>query len=246
MIQPSANGTVNGRFTGRGYVPALRSPHPLGAFLPAIYQLKHPFEGMEDRAALLFDEPPFVMRWTEGLDLILAPIFSSLDNFEAYLDPGVAPLDFLDWLGTWMGLIIDETWPIERRRTFVSQANALYRMRGTPKGLAAHVQIFTGGGVTILERGGTAWSSVSGGKLPGSTGFDMIVRVRVDDPSQVDAARLDALVAAAKPAHLSHKVEVVALAAPAPAPPPAVETPPPPPPDAPPSETGEAPPGQPE
>jgi hypothetical protein len=42
------------------------------------------------------------------------------------------------------------------------------------------------------------------------------VRVTVRKTSDVDVARLDALVAAAKPAHLGHTVEVVAAGRPAP------------------------------
>ena len=192
MIQLIGNGATNGH--GRAAVRSLVSPHPLGAFLPALYQ-----------------EDEFAQRWTSGLDDVLAPIFSSLDNFEAYLDPGLAPADFLDWLATWMGLVADETWPVERRRAFVSSASELYRMRGTARGLAAHVQILSGGEVEIVEHGGSAWSAKNGADLPGSTGFDVTVRVRIADPSSVDAAKVDALVAAAKPAHLTHKVEVVSL-----------------------------------
>ncbi len=198
MIQPHTNSSPDGR--GPNGARRLISPHPLGGYLPALYQ-----------------EDDFAQRWTSGLDMVLAPIFGAMDNFEAYLDPGLAPVDFLDWLATWMGLVADETWPVERRRAFVSQASALYRIRGTPKGLATHVQLFSGGEVEILERGGTAWSVTTGAALPGSQGYDMVVRVRVDDPGSVDVARLDALVGAAKPAHLAHKVEVVG-AAPVPSP----------------------------
>jgi phage tail-like protein len=211
-MSPSASGG-NGTSTRRAHVPSLSSPHPLGGFLPALYQ-----------------EDEFAQAFTGGLDGVLAPIFNSLDNFEAYLDPRVAPEDFLDWLGTWMGLVVDETWPLERRRAFVAEASALYRRRGTPKGMAAHVKLFTGGEVEILERGGTAWSAQSGGKLPGSAGFDMLVRVRVDDPAQVDRTRLDALVAAAKPAHLAHRVEVIPKTPPPTAAPPAPPSGPPAPP----------------
>lgn len=220
MIQLNGKAALNGH--ARAAVKALVSPHPLGMYMPALYQ-----------------EDPFAQAWLSGLDDVLAPIFSSIDNFVAYLDPDLAPPDFLDWLATWMGLVADETWPVERRRAFVSSASQLYRMRGTAKGLAAHVQIFSEGEVAILERGATAWSVTNGAPLPGSNGFDMVVRVTVADPSTVDAAKLDALVAAAKPAHLTHKVEVVssapaprrrpAPAAPAPAPaepaPPAHEPP---------------------
>lgn len=230
MVQRASFASANGQLVeGRAYVPGLVSPHPLGKFLPGIYHLsaplgRDPYPGQE----------PFVLRMTAALDLVLAPLFSSLDNFEAYLDPKLAPLDFLDWLGTWVGLVADETWPIARRREFVAQASALYRIRGTPKGLATHVQIFTGGEVEILERGGTSYSTESGAGLPGSPGSDMIVRVRVEDPTKVDQARLNALVAAAKPAHLAHKVEVLSSKEPAPAPPAPIVTEPVP--DAPPSE----------
>jgi phage tail-like protein len=179
-------------------VPALISPHPLGTFLPALYH-----------------EDAFAQSFTAGLDTVLAPIFSSLDNLESYLDPGLAPEDFLDWLGGWVGLVADETWPPERRRAFVSRAHELYRMRGTAKGLAAHVELFTGGQVEIEEPGGTSWSVTTGSALPGSAGFSFLVRVRVVDPATVDVLRLTALVAAAKPAHLTHRVEVVEKAPPA-------------------------------
>jgi len=193
VIQVASNGALNGR--GRASARSLVSPHPLGGYLPALYQ-----------------EDEFAQRWMSGLDGVLAPIFSSIDNFDAYLDPNLAPADFLDWLATWMGLVADETWPVERRRAFVSSASELYRMRGTARGLAAHVQIFSGGEVEIVEHGASAWSATNGAPLPGSSGFDIVVRVEVADPSTVDVAKLDALVAAAKPAHLTHKIEVVSSA----------------------------------
>ncbi len=189
---------LGGGAPNRAAVPALISPHPLGTFLPALYQ-----------------EDAFAQSFTAGLDTVLAPIFSSLDNLESYLDPGLAPEDFLDWLGGWVGLVVDETWPLERRRAFVLRAHELYRVRGTAKGLAANVELFTGGQVEIEEPGGTSWSVTTGSALPGSAGFSFLVRVRVDNPATVDEPLLNALVAAAKPAHLTHRVEVVGKAPPA-------------------------------
>jgi len=222
MIQVASNGALNGH--GRAAVKSLVSPHPLGGYLPALYQ--------EDQLA---------QAWLSGLDDVLAPIFSSIDNFDAYLDPGLTPADFLDWLATWMGLVADETWPVERRRAFVSSASELYRMRGTARGLAAHVLIFSAGEIEILEHGGTSWSATNGAPLPGSIGFDVVIRIKVSDPSTVDKAKVDALVASAKPAHLTHRVEV-ASSAPAPtrrrAAPATSEAPPPP--EEPPAEAGES------
>jgi phage tail-like protein len=184
--------------SSRAAVQALISPHPLGGYLPALYH-----------------EDAFAQSLTAGLDDVLAPVFSSLDNLESYLDPALAPEDFLDWLGGWVGLVVDETWPLERRRAFISRAHELYRVRGTAKGLAAHVELFSGGEVEIQEPGGASWSVTSGGALPGSSSFEVLVRVRVENPASVDQPRLNALIAAAKPAHLTHRVEVVGKAPPA-------------------------------
>ena len=176
----------------RGLVPGLASPHPLGPTLPAIYH-----------------DDDFAQRFLGALDDVLAPIFSTLDNFTSYLDPQLTPDDFLEWLATWVGIGLDETWDSARKREIVARAVELYRMRGTAAGLAAQVSIQTGGEVEIIENGGTAWSVDAGGELPGSPDPLVVVRVAVDDPKSVDAGRLDLLVAAAKPAHVPHRVEVV-------------------------------------
>jgi phage tail-like protein len=176
----------------RGLIPGLVSPHPLGPTLPAIYH-----------------DDDFAQRFLGALDDVLAPIFSTLDNFPTYLDPWLTPDDFLDWLATWVGIALDDTWDEARRREIVARAVELYRMRGTAAGLAAQVEIQTGGQVEIIENGGTAWSVDAGGELPGSPEPLVVVRVVVDDPKSVDAGRVDQLVAAAKPAHVPHRVEVV-------------------------------------
>jgi phage tail-like protein len=177
---------------GRGLVKSLISPHPLAEALPALFQ-----------------EDGFTQRFMSAFDAALAPIFVTLDNLPAYLDPWLAPVDFLEWLGSWFGLVLDEGWSVERRRAVLANAFELYRMRGTAKGLKAQVEIFTGGTAEIIDTGGVTTSTTAGEALPGSPNFAVMVRVSVDDPSAINAAALDALVAAAKPAHLTHKVEVV-------------------------------------
>jgi phage tail-like protein len=173
-------------------VPGLLSPHPLGERLPAMY--------LEDS---------FVQRLAGALDEVVAPVFSSLDNLPAYLDPDIAPEDFLQWLGTWVGMTLDESWPLERRRAVLAAATGLYRVRGTARGLAAHLRLLTGAEVDIVETGGTAWSTSADPEPPGSPNFAMVVRLIARDLGEADLPRLDALVAAAKPAHVLHRVEIV-------------------------------------
>jgi phage tail-like protein len=182
----------------RGGLVGLGSPYPLGPTLPAIYQ-----------------DDDFAQRMLDALDQVIAPIYSTIDNFHAYLDPWLAPDDFLEWLALWVGIGLDESWDEARRRTVVARAVELYRMRGTAAGLAGQVEIQTGGSVEIVENGATGWSVDPGGEMPGSPEPLVVVRVTVPDPRSVDATRLDALVAAAKPAHVMHRIELVKGAAPA-------------------------------
>jgi phage tail-like protein len=176
----------------RGLVRSLISPHPLGQSLPSLYQ-----------------EDDFTQRFVSAFDTALAPIFAALDNFPAYLDPWLAPEDFLEWLGGWFGIVLDESWSPARRRALVSRAFEFYRMRGTASGLKEQVEVLTGGTVDLHETGGVASSTSAGTALPGSPNFAILVRVTVDDPSKINLARLDRLVMAAKPAHVTHKVEIV-------------------------------------
>jgi phage tail-like protein len=176
----------------RGTVNGLGTPHPIIEMMPAIYQEDH-----------------FTGRFTAGLDDVLAPILSTLDCLDAYVDPALAPADFVDWLSTWVGIPLDENTPLERRRTLVAHAVRLHRMRGTVSGLRAQVELLTGGEVDLSDSGGVSWSTDPGGPLPGQDTPRLAVRVRVADPEQIPAGLLDGVVTWAKPAHVVHRVEVV-------------------------------------
>jgi phage tail-like protein len=177
----------------RAGVDGLATPHPLQALLPAVFQ-----------------EDPFTGGLAAGLDEVLAPVFVTLDCLAAYVDPRLAPEDFLSWLAAWVGVELDESWPVERRRELVLRAVQILGMRGTVEGLLAQVEIFTGGVAQVSESGGVAWSQTAGGALPGEPQPRMAVRVIVDHPDAVSVRALDQLVAAAKPGHVVHQVEVVA------------------------------------
>jgi phage tail-like protein len=176
----------------RGLVEGLSSPHPMGPTLPALYQ-----------------DDEFAQRMLAGLDAVLAPIFATLDNLDAYLDPWTTPPDFLGWLAGWVGVALDDAWDDRRRRAVVARAVDLHLMRGTAASLAAQVEIQTGGTVEIIESGATSWSVDPGGELPGSAEPLVVVRVTVPDPKAVDTQRLDSLVMAAKPAQVLHRIEIV-------------------------------------
>lgn len=188
MVTASALG--QGR-SGRGTVPGLATARPLRELLPAIYQ----------------EEDPFVLRFTGALDEVLAPAMSTLDCLEAYVDPRLAPEDFLEWLAGWVGVLVDERASEQRRRDLVANAVALHRMRGTAAGLRAQLELLTGGTVDVVDSGGVSWSTTPGADLPGEDLPRLAVRVTGADAGLLRA--VESVVAASKPAHVVHRAEVV-------------------------------------
>ena len=174
----------------RGAVAGLGSPHPLGPALPGLYQ--------EDELA---------QRFMSAFDEVFAPVLCTLDNIDAYFDPRLAPADFLAWLGSWLGLALDENWPPSQVRTLIAEAAGLFRWRGTVKGLAAHLAIYLGAAAEIQETGGVSWSGIPNAPMAGAAPHLTVV-VRMPDPSAADLARIHGIIAANKPAHVSHELRV--------------------------------------
>ena len=178
----------------RATVDGLATPHPLGHLLPGLYH-----------------DNDLAQRFTGALDTVLAPVLATLDSSDAYVDPRLAPLDFVEWLAEWVGVELDASWPQSRQRSLVARAGELYAWRGTVRGVTEAVAIYTGVEPEVSETGGTAWAGgpPPSGRLPGDPAGLLLVRVRVPPGEPIDAGRLDRLVAAAKPAHIAHKVEIV-------------------------------------
>ena len=175
----------------RGMVAGMASAVPFIRMLPAVYQ-----------------EDEFADRFVGGFDDVLAPVLSTLDCLVDYFDPYLAPEDFLEWIAGWVGISLEEGWPIERRRAVVATAVEMYRMRGTVAGLRANLQVLTGGQVEIADSGGVASSKNPAADMPGEASPRLAVRIRVHDPAGVPMDLVDSAVAAAKPAHVVHRVEV--------------------------------------
>jgi phage tail-like protein len=175
----------------RAMIEGLETPHPIGMELPG-----------------LFHDDDFSQRFTGALDEVLAPIYVTLDAIEAYVDPWLAPEDFLSWLSEWMGISVDEDLPEERKRMLVARAAELHTWAGTARGLETLVECYTGTRPTVEDSGATSWSSLPGGDLPGTSDHKVTVRLAVADPTTIDTARVERLVVAFVPAHVVATVEV--------------------------------------
>jgi phage tail-like protein len=174
----------------RAGVDGLRPPHSLAAGLPGA------FFGND-----------FTRELVRSFDQVLAPVFATLDDFDAYLDPQYAPEDFLRWLAGWFGFPIDERWPANRLRAHLADAVEALVWRGTVRGVAAAVRAYTGQAPQVVDSGGVSGSARPLGALPGEPRPALLVRV-VDPEGILDVAVVDRLVAEVKPAHVPHEIVV--------------------------------------
>ena len=75
-------------------------------------------------------------------------IFGSLEETlnigYTFYDPYETPEHFLPWLASWTAMILEEDWPIAKKRRLIKRAVELYRIRGTLRGLKLFISLFTG------------------------------------------------------------------------------------------------------
>jgi phage tail-like protein len=83
----------------------------------------------------------FALGFVGALERVLDPSAALLDNLPAHLQPELAPADVLELVAAWLGLELDETWPIEQRRLLVRHAPELARRRGTRAGMELALQL---------------------------------------------------------------------------------------------------------
>lgn len=77
-----------------------------------------------------------------------------LDGIHLYFDPYETPEDFLPWLAGWTAMIVEEDWPLAKKRRLIKKAIELYKIRGTTKGLKLFISLFTGHEPEVIEN---AW-----------------------------------------------------------------------------------------
>lgn len=84
-----------------------------------------------------------------------------IDHGELYYTPGLAPVSFLPWLGSWIGFDIEADLPEYRKRHLLAVALGLFQKRGTMRALREYLQIYSG---ATPERGGEVKISEHRGK----------------------------------------------------------------------------------
>ncbi len=113
----------------------------------------------------VYQEDPLFMLLCAAFDDLVAPLVTAVDCFDAYLDPYLAPADFLPWLADLVGYQGPVRQGSEAERARIASAVWDHARRGTPLGVreaaarAAGVPVEQ---VQLDDPGGTRWSAVAG------------------------------------------------------------------------------------
>jgi len=88
-------------------------------------------------------------------EMQLGKILSTLPRdkiiVQTKIGPKATPKEFLDWLGQWLDLGIEEDWKPEVKRKLIRKASSLYQKKGTPAALTQFIEIVTGRRPLIRE-----------------------------------------------------------------------------------------------
>jgi phage tail-like protein len=199
-------------------MPDARTPSSLLEYLPEIYG-EDEFLGRYLAAfeKILLGRDDGVRFDFRGLEQIVAGLDRYFTPQATPAVPYEAPKEFLPWLSGWVALTLRADLDELRQRDFISRAVSLYRLRGTKRGIAEAVQIYTRLGVTIDESS-TAFqiadhSTVGvdtflGGGAPHY--FRVLTRLSTTDPAQLKKQTqvVTDIINMEKPAHTHFVLEV--------------------------------------
>jgi phage tail-like protein len=145
----------------------------------------------------------FLARYLLIFETIFEPVSRTVANIPDYFDPNIAPSDVLPWLGSWLGLVLDERWPDARRRELIRSAAHLYRWRGTRRGLEEFIRVYTGIVPEITE---PTLSEISASR---DLAFRFTVRLTVPAGAELDRDLLEQIIDLEKPAFAAGTLEII-------------------------------------
>lgn len=157
----------------------------------------------------IYQENDFGVRFVGSLEPLLDPIVALLDSLPAHVDPSLAPEDMLALLANWLGLEVDEAWPVERKRELVRRGDELARRHGTRAGLELTLKIaFPEHPLRVEDSGEVTWEGKAAKKADKSgAGFVVYCDAPLDEHELGAVSRL---IEQVKPVNVTYKLRVKA------------------------------------
>lgn len=181
--------------------------------LPALYR-EALWDLRDDVAG--YQDPPFFERFLLGFEDTIEPLQQTLNQLDRLFGPYSTPPDFVLWLGAWVAMPLDENWPEMRRRKLIKEAVNLYRWRGTKKGLARYIQIYTGyepdiqdqpvDGMKLGPEAKLGSKEAVLGNVPSHT---FVVTLSHPDPDKINEQTIHDIIRYEKPAHTAYALRIV-------------------------------------
>jgi phage tail-like protein len=131
--------------------------HGTGRASPRIRSLRaeHPSHDLLRRIPKTFSRDErvasFLRRYLALFDGTLGDLEARSDARAILLDPHAAPEEVLPWLASFLGLALDERWPLHARRQLIAETPQLWRARGTVAGLSRFLELYLGVAPVIVE-----------------------------------------------------------------------------------------------
>ncbi|GMU59043.1 MAG: hypothetical protein AMXMBFR34_08060 [Myxococcaceae bacterium] len=94
----------------------------------------------------------FLQRYLAPAEGLLTQLETRAALRHVLVSPDAAPPELLPWLGSFLGLVMDQRWPTSVRRAFLCEAASLFRRRGTLWSLKRMLGIVLGVEPAIIER----------------------------------------------------------------------------------------------
>jgi phage tail-like protein len=120
----------NGRNSPR--LQALRAYYPrfsyLRQYLPAVYQ-SDPVSAS------------FLDRYLANVEGFFTVLEGKIEQVQELFDPRVVPAEYLDWLASWLSIVLDPSWSRRTRRLVLSHAPQMFFERGTPNGILRAISL---------------------------------------------------------------------------------------------------------
>ncbi len=92
----------------------------------------------------------FLHRYLAVLDALTSDLELRSRARDLLVDPEGTPAEALDWLASFVGLVLDDRWAVEARRRLVREIVLLYRRRGTLGALTTYIAIFLAGNRALV------------------------------------------------------------------------------------------------
>jgi phage tail-like protein len=199
----------------------LQLRHPSSTLLqqlPAVYQDAMVGQALLGESEGDFLDLPFFERYLRGFDDFLEPLQETLNRLADLFGPDTTPPTMVLWLATWVCAPMDENWSEMKRRQLIKEAVDLFRWRGTKKGLARYLKIYTGAdaiiddqpsvGMVLSDHTFLGTDDTILGDIEPHT-FD--VTIAVDRIEEINEGIVREIIEFEKPAHTAYSLRIVGI-----------------------------------